>query len=164
MALRAPKNSMGNVMDWLYLIIAGVLEIAWAIGLKYTDGFTKPGPSILTGLAMVASMRMSVVFPAPLGPRIAKIMPRGTSRSIPSTAGMSPKRLWSPRALTARSACSGHDATVSIGSGTVIAIAIVLGVRWGWDWKPCRDAVAPPGLLLNGALIAPRAVTKGWSP
>jgi quaternary ammonium compound-resistance protein SugE len=42
-------------MDWLYLIIAGVLEIAWAIGLKYTDGFTRPGPSIHTGLAMVAS-------------------------------------------------------------------------------------------------------------
>jgi quaternary ammonium compound-resistance protein SugE len=42
-------------MDWLYLIIAGGLEVAWAIGLKYTDGFTRPGPSILTGLAMVAS-------------------------------------------------------------------------------------------------------------
>ena len=42
-------------MDWLYLIIAGVLEIAWAVGLKYTDGFTRPVPSILTGLAMVAS-------------------------------------------------------------------------------------------------------------
>ena len=42
-------------MDWLYLIIAGVLEIAWAVGLKYTDGFTRPWPSILTGLAMVAS-------------------------------------------------------------------------------------------------------------
>ena len=42
-------------MDWLYLIIAGVLEIAWAIGLKYTDGFTRPWPSIFTGLAMVAS-------------------------------------------------------------------------------------------------------------
>jgi quaternary ammonium compound-resistance protein SugE len=42
-------------MDWLYLIIAGGLEIAWAVGLKYTDGFTRPVPSILTGLAMVAS-------------------------------------------------------------------------------------------------------------
>jgi quaternary ammonium compound-resistance protein SugE len=32
-------------MAWINLIIAGLLEIAWAIGLKYTDGFTKLGPS-----------------------------------------------------------------------------------------------------------------------
>ena len=44
-----------------------------------------------SGRASVASMRMSVVLPAPLGPRMAKIMPRGTSRSMPSTARKSPK-------------------------------------------------------------------------
>lgn len=43
-------------MAWLLLIIAGVLEAGWAIGLKYTDGFRRPVPSILTGLAIVASM------------------------------------------------------------------------------------------------------------
>jgi quaternary ammonium compound-resistance protein SugE len=43
-------------MDWAFLILAGVLEVAWAIGLKYTDGFTRPLPSILTGGAIVASM------------------------------------------------------------------------------------------------------------
>ncbi len=42
-------------MPWLYLIIAGVLEIGWAIGLKYTDGFTKLVPTLLTVPTMIAS-------------------------------------------------------------------------------------------------------------
>jgi quaternary ammonium compound-resistance protein SugE len=43
-------------MAWTYLFIAGVLEIVWAVGLKYTEGFTKPVPSVITGVAIVASM------------------------------------------------------------------------------------------------------------
>ena len=43
-------------MAWTYLFIAGVLEIVWAIGLKYTEGFTKLVPSLVTGAALVASM------------------------------------------------------------------------------------------------------------
>lgn len=43
-------------MAWLILILAGLLETGWAIGLKYTDGFRKPLPSLLTILAIVASM------------------------------------------------------------------------------------------------------------
>jgi quaternary ammonium compound-resistance protein SugE len=42
-------------MEWIYLIIAGLLETAWAIGLKYTDGFSRPWPSIWTITAMAAS-------------------------------------------------------------------------------------------------------------
>lgn len=42
-------------MNWIYLVIAGILEIAWAIGLKYTEGWTKLWPSIITGVLMVAS-------------------------------------------------------------------------------------------------------------
>ncbi|MDW8374800.1 MAG: SMR family transporter [Ignavibacteriales bacterium] len=34
-------------MNWIFLIVAGLFEIAWAIGLKYTDGFTKLFPSIV---------------------------------------------------------------------------------------------------------------------
>jgi quaternary ammonium compound-resistance protein SugE len=41
---------------WIMLCIAGVFEIGWAIGLKYTEGFTRPGPSIATAIAIVASM------------------------------------------------------------------------------------------------------------
>ncbi|MGH9815433.1 MAG: quaternary ammonium compound efflux SMR transporter SugE [Candidatus Acidiferrales bacterium] len=42
-------------MAWFYLLIAGLLEIAWAIGLKYTDGFKRLWPSVWTVAAMVAS-------------------------------------------------------------------------------------------------------------
>ncbi len=42
-------------MAWVYLCIAGGFEVAWAIGLKYTDGWTKPGPSIYTVVTMIAS-------------------------------------------------------------------------------------------------------------
>ncbi|HEX7862443.1 MAG TPA: multidrug efflux SMR transporter [Verrucomicrobiae bacterium] len=43
-------------MSWILLILAGLLEAFWAVGLKFTDGFTKPIPSILVGSAIVASM------------------------------------------------------------------------------------------------------------
>ena len=42
-------------MAWTYLLIAGLLEIGWAIGLKYTDGWTRLWPSIVTLVTMVAS-------------------------------------------------------------------------------------------------------------
>ncbi|HZH10235.1 MAG TPA: quaternary ammonium compound efflux SMR transporter SugE [Microvirga sp.] len=43
-------------MAWVYLAFAGLFEIGWAIGLKFTDGFTRLVPSILTALSMVASV------------------------------------------------------------------------------------------------------------
>jgi quaternary ammonium compound-resistance protein SugE len=43
-------------MAWLYLVVAGVLEVGWAIGLRYTEGFTRLVPSVLTGAAIVASL------------------------------------------------------------------------------------------------------------
>lgn len=43
-------------MAWGMLIIAGLLEVGWAIGLKYTEGFTRPLPTVLTVGSMVASM------------------------------------------------------------------------------------------------------------
>lgn len=42
-------------MNWIYLFIAGLLEIGWAIGLKFTEGWTRLVPSVLTGAAMIAS-------------------------------------------------------------------------------------------------------------
>lgn len=45
-------------MSWTYLVIAGLLEIIWAIGLKYTEGFTRLWPSTLTIIAMFASFAL----------------------------------------------------------------------------------------------------------
>lgn len=42
-------------MNWIYLITAGILEIGWAIGLKYTEGWSKVLPSVLTLAMMIAS-------------------------------------------------------------------------------------------------------------
>lgn len=61
-------------MAWALLLVAGLLEIGWAIGLKYTVGFTKPVPSLLTIGAMVASVVL-------LGLAM-KSLPVGTSYAI----------------------------------------------------------------------------------
>ena len=61
-------------MPWLILVLAGLFEVAWAIGLKYTDGFTRLWPSIGTGAAMVISLGL-------LGLAM-KSLPVGTSYAI----------------------------------------------------------------------------------
>ena len=61
-------------MAWVYLVVAGLLETGWAIGLKYTDGFTKPVPSILTSLAIAASMFLLAMA--------AKTIPIGTAYAV----------------------------------------------------------------------------------
>ncbi|MFZ6820607.1 quaternary ammonium compound efflux SMR transporter SugE [Undibacterium sp. Ji22W] len=45
-------------MNWLMLVCAGLFEIVWAIGLKYTDGFTRLWPSVGTALAMLISVSL----------------------------------------------------------------------------------------------------------
>jgi quaternary ammonium compound-resistance protein SugE len=59
---------------WIILIVAGLLEIGWAIGLKYTESFTKLVPSVLTISAMVVSMYL-------LG-RAAQVLPIGTAYAV----------------------------------------------------------------------------------
>lgn len=61
-------------MAWIYLLFAGFLEIGWAVGLKYTAGFTRLQPSILTVLAMIASFAL-------LGQAL-KSIPVGTAYAI----------------------------------------------------------------------------------
>ena len=43
-------------MAWVTLFIAGILEIGWAVGLKYTHGFTRPWPTVATVIALIASL------------------------------------------------------------------------------------------------------------
>ena len=43
-------------MAWVVLAVAGLFEVGWAIGLKYTEGFTRFWPSVATAVAMVASV------------------------------------------------------------------------------------------------------------
>ena len=43
-------------MNWMILVLAGLLEVVWAIGLKYTEGFSRPLASVVTVTAMIASV------------------------------------------------------------------------------------------------------------
>lgn len=61
-------------MNWLLLVVAGLVEAGWAIGLKYTDGFSKPIPTVLTIIAMLVSVVM-------LG-FASKNLPIGTAYSV----------------------------------------------------------------------------------
>jgi quaternary ammonium compound-resistance protein SugE len=61
-------------MSWLLLVVAGLLEIAWAIGLKYTHGFTRLLPSTLTIAAIVASLWLLA--------HATKTLPIGTAYAV----------------------------------------------------------------------------------
>ncbi|MBP1856552.1 quaternary ammonium compound efflux SMR transporter SugE [Rhizobium herbae] len=61
-------------MAWIFLFLAGILEIGWAIGLKYTEGFTRLVPTVLTGAAMLASIVL-------LGVAV-RTLPLGTAYAI----------------------------------------------------------------------------------
>ncbi len=50
--------NMEKDMAWLLLVIAGLLEVGWAIGLKYTEGFTRLWPTVFTAIAMVLSLAL----------------------------------------------------------------------------------------------------------
>jgi len=61
-------------MAWLVLIVAGLLEIVWATGLKYTEGFTRPWPSVITAAAMALSVWLLAVA--------LKTIPIGTGYAV----------------------------------------------------------------------------------
>ena len=66
-------------MAWVVLFVAGILEIAWAVGLKYTNGFTRPWPTIGTVVALVASMGL-------LGLAV-RTLPIGTAYAVWTSIG-----------------------------------------------------------------------------
>ncbi len=45
-------------MNWILLVVAGLLEVVWSVGLKYTEGFTRLWPSVVTVAAMLASITL----------------------------------------------------------------------------------------------------------
>ncbi|BCA54936.1 QacE family quaternary ammonium compound efflux SMR transporter [Nitrospira sp. KM1] len=61
-------------MAWVYLIIAGIFEIGWAIALKYTEGFSRPWPTVFFGVSMTLSVWMLALA--------LKTIPVGTGYAI----------------------------------------------------------------------------------
>lgn len=61
-------------MSWFVLFVAGLFEVGWAVGLKYTEGFTRPVPSLLTAASMLISLGL-------LGLAL-KSLPLGTAYAV----------------------------------------------------------------------------------
>lgn len=61
-------------MAWIILVLAGLFEIGWAVGLKYTDGFTRLWPTVWTALAMIVSLWLLGIA--------MKSLPLGTAYSV----------------------------------------------------------------------------------
>lgn len=61
-------------MAWIILLVAGLLETGWAIGLKYSEGFTRPVPSILTLAGIIASVVLLSIA--------LKTLPVGTAYAV----------------------------------------------------------------------------------
>jgi quaternary ammonium compound-resistance protein SugE len=61
-------------MPWIYLALAGLLEVVWAVGLKYTEGFSRLWPSVITLSAMTGSIILLAVA--------VKTLPIGTAYAI----------------------------------------------------------------------------------
>jgi len=61
-------------MPWVYLVIAGLFEVVWAFSMKQSDGFTRPGPTIVTIAAMIASFALLSLS--------MKSLPLGTAYTI----------------------------------------------------------------------------------
>lgn len=61
-------------MAWVVLFVAGICEIGWAVGLKYTEGFTRLWPTVFTGVSLVVSMAL-------LGVAV-KSLPLGTAYAV----------------------------------------------------------------------------------
>lgn len=68
-------------MGWIYLLIAGVLECLWALGLKYSDGFTRLWPSLITAALIVISLGLLSLA--------MRTIPVGTAYSVWSGIGAS---------------------------------------------------------------------------
>jgi quaternary ammonium compound-resistance protein SugE len=66
-------------MSWVILFCAGLLEVCWAVGLKYTDGFSRPLPTVLTVLAIICSIGL-------LGVAVREL-PVGTAYAVWSGLG-----------------------------------------------------------------------------
>ncbi len=75
----APENTLKR-MNWLILIVAGLLEVGWAMGMKYSEGFTRLWPSVGTIAAIVVSLGLLAVS--------MKTIPAGTAYAVWAGIGM----------------------------------------------------------------------------
>ncbi len=99
---------------WVLLLIAGVLEIVWALGLKYSDGFTRPVPSVIVVVAAAASFWLLSLA--------MRVLPAGTAYAVWVGIGAAGTALLGMALL-------GEAATVARLACIVLIVAGVLGLK-----------------------------------
>jgi quaternary ammonium compound-resistance protein SugE len=114
-------------MAWVYLVIAGLLEIAWAIGMKQSQGWTKLWPSVWTLVTMVISFWLLSVA--------MKILPAGTAYAVWTGIGAAGTAilgiiLFKEPATAARLACVG------------LIVAGVIGLKLVTKSEPAAEPAA----------------------
>jgi quaternary ammonium compound-resistance protein SugE len=110
-------------MAWFYLIVAGLFEISWAIGLKYTEGFTR----LLPSLGTIASMILSIVL---LGLAL-KTLPVGTAYAV-----------WTGIGAVGTAALGIYLFAEPATALRLICIGLILCGSWVSSWS--RRLRAPP--------------------
>jgi quaternary ammonium compound-resistance protein SugE len=105
---------MEGLMAWVYLFFAGLLEIGWAIGLKYTEGFTKLVPSLLTAGSMAASVFLLAIA--------LKTLPVGTGYAVWTGIGAAGTAILGIALL-------GEPATVARLGSIALIVAGIIGLK-----------------------------------
>lgn len=101
-------------MAWVYLFFAGLLEIGWAIGLKYTEGFTKLVPSLLTAGSMTASVFLLAIA--------LKTLPVGTGYAVWTGIGAVGTAILGMALL-------GEPATIARIGSIALIVAGIIGLK-----------------------------------
>jgi len=101
-------------MAWVYLFFAGILEIGWAIGLKYTEGFTKLVPSLLTAGSMAASVFLLAIA--------LKTLPVGTGYAVWTGIGAVGTAILGIALL-------GEPATIARMGSIALIVAGIIGLK-----------------------------------
>jgi quaternary ammonium compound-resistance protein SugE len=131
-------------MSCIYLVVAGLLEVGWAVGLKYTHGFSKPIPTVLTVAAMVGSMWLLAVA--------VKTLPIGTAYAVWVGIG------------AAGAALLGivlFREPVSVGRAVFLAMLVVSVIGLRLTSKAPSGSVSPAaGTAFRGARPMPRHPTR----
>ncbi|MFN7643827.1 MAG: quaternary ammonium compound efflux SMR transporter SugE [Burkholderiales bacterium] len=99
---------------WVLLVIAGLLEIVWALGLKYSDGFTRPVPSVIVVVGAAASFWLLSLA--------MRVLPAGTAYAVWVGIGAAGTALLGMALL-------GEAATVARLACIVLIVAGVLGLK-----------------------------------
>ena len=87
-------------MAWVILVLAGLFEVGWAIGLKYTEGFSRFWPTLWTVLAIIASLWLLGIA--------MKSLPVGTAYAVGLPSALSAQHYWALSCLASQRTQGGY--------------------------------------------------------